>query len=189
MTAFYESLTSMEKFFAACALFGGALFVVRTILMFLGHDDSGDAGDPAGDGIGDADASFKALSLQGLTAFFMMFGLVALTLSKQGGAGAFGAVAGGLAAGLFTVWLIGRIFMGMKRLQSDGTLRIDAAIGREGEVYLSVAPGKGGQVRVAVQGQLRVFEAATEGDAELKTGDRIRVVRVSDGNVLIVEKA
>lgn len=188
MTAFVESLTSMEKFYAACALFGGILFLVRMVLMFVGHDADGDVSDQPGDVSGDADASFKALSLQGLTAFFMMFGLVALAISKQGGAGMPWAVLGGLAAGLFTMWLIGRIFVGMKKLQADGTLRIETAVGQEGEVYLPLAKGKSGQVRVAVQGQLRVFDAATEGAGELKTGDRIKVVRVTGGNVLVVEK-
>jgi len=42
---------------------------------------------------------------------------------------------------------------------------------------------------VAVQGQLRVFDAVTDAALELKTGDRIKVVRVSGGNVLVVEKA
>lgn len=188
MTDYLASLTSMEKFYAACALFGGLLFLLRTILMFLGHDDADHAGGDVSDAAGDADASFKLLSLQSLTAFFMMFGLVALALSKQVGAGMVWAVLGGLAAGLFTVWLIGRIFVGMKKLQADGTLRIENAVGQEGTVYLPVGPGKGGQVRVAVQGQLRVFEAATDGADELKTGERIRVARVTGGNVLIVEK-
>ncbi|MBP7830573.1 MAG: NfeD family protein [Kiritimatiellae bacterium] len=187
MTAFFDALTALEKFYAACALFGALLFIVRTILMFLGHDDGVDMDHP-GDVSGDADASFKALSLQGLTAFFMMFGLVALAVSKQGGAHNLWAVLAGLAAGLFTVWLIGRIFVGMKKLQADGTLRIESAVGQEGDVYLPLAPGKSGQVRVAVQGQLRVFDAVTEGSAELKTGTRIRVARVTGGNVLVVEK-
>lgn len=187
MTAFFETLTTLQKFYAGCALFGALLFIVRTILMFLGHDDGVDADHPA-DMSGDADASFKALSLQGLTAFFMMFGLVALAVSKQGGANNLWAVLAGLAAGLFTVWVIGRIFVGMKKLQADGTLRIETAVGQEGEVYLPLAPGKSGQVRVAVQGQLRVFDAVTEGGAELKTGARVKVVRVTAGNVLVVEK-
>jgi membrane protein implicated in regulation of membrane protease activity len=189
MIAFYESLTGMQKFYAACALLGGLLFIFRTILLFTGlgemHDMDGDVGDAGGD----SDASFSVLSLQTLTAFFMMFGLVALALAKQAGLANAWAVPGGVAAGLFTVWVIGQIFSGMKKLQSDGTMRIENAVGEEGEVYLTVTPGKTGQVRVAVQGQLRIFDASTEGDVVLPTGERIRVVRVSGNSLLIVEKA
>lgn len=189
MNEFFTSLTTAERIYAACALFGGVLFLIRTVLMFLGHSGADDLGGDVSDiQGGDADTSFKALSLQSLTAFFMMFGLVAVTLSKQTGVGHAWAVLGGTLAGLFTVWVIGRLFVGMKRLQSDGTLHVENAVGQEGEVYLTVKPGKTGQVRVSVQGQLRVFDAATEGAAELKTGDRIRVVRVTGGNVLMVEE-
>ncbi len=185
MNAFLESLTRVEQIYAGCAVFGAALFLLRTVLLVAGHGEAGADGD-AGDVHEDADASFKVLSLQGLTAFFMMFGLASLALSRQGGWGPVWPVVGGLAAGLFTVWVIARIFTGMKKLQSDGTLRLEQAVGQEGEVYLPVAPGKSGQVRVTVQGQLRVLSAATDG-AVLETGTRIRVVRVTGGNLLWVE--
>lgn len=189
MIAFYQSLTGMEKFYAACALVGGVLFLFRTVLLFAGLGDADDVGGDLDDAGGDSDTSFSILSLQTLTAFFMMFGLVALALAKQAGLAHALAVPGGVLAGVFTVWVIGRIFTAMKKLQSDGTMRIANAVGQEGEVYLTVTPGKTGQVRVAVQGQLRIIDASTEGDAVLPTGERIRVVRVSGNSVLIVEKA
>lgn len=189
MTAFLESLTILQKFYAACALFGGLLFIIRTILMFVGHDSPDDISGDITDIHGNADASFKLLSLHSLTAFFMMFGLVALALSRNASLAHGWAVLGGAIAGFFTVWVIGRLFLGMNRLQADGTMRIENAVGQDGEVYLTIIPGKTGQVRVTVQGQLRVFDAVTDAAVELKTGDRIKVVRVSGGNVLVVEKA
>ncbi|HBA85643.1 MAG TPA: hypothetical protein DCZ95_16295 [Verrucomicrobia bacterium] len=188
MIDFMENLTSMEKFYAACALFGGALFLVRTILMMVGHGGDVETDLHGGEVHGDADASFKILSLQGLTAFFMMFGLVALALSKQNHVAEVWAMLGGVVAGLATVWLIGKIFVGMKSLQSDGTLRMENAIGQEGSVYLTIHPGKTGQVRVPVQGQLRIFDASSEDAGDLKTGERVIVVRVVSGNVLVVTK-
>jgi membrane protein implicated in regulation of membrane protease activity len=188
MIAFMESLTAMETFYAACALFGGALFLARTVMMFLGHSGDVETDFHAGEAHGDADVGFKLLSLHGLTAFFMMFGLVALALSKQNHVAELWAVAGGVAGGLLTVWLIGKIFIGMKSLQSDGTMRVENAVGQEGSVYLTIRPGKTGQVSVPVQGQLRIFDASTEESAELKTGERVKVVRVAGGSVLVVAK-
>ncbi len=188
MMEFFASLTAMEKFYAACAGFGGALFVVRTIMMMVGHSGEVDTDIGQADMHGDADASFKFLSIQSLTAFFMMFGLVALALSRQSRVGDLWAIIGGAAAGAATVWVIGRIFVGMKRLQADGTLQVENAIGQEGSVYLNIPPGKSGQVRVAVQGQLRVFDAISESNAPIITGDRIRVKKLSAGNILVVEK-
>ncbi len=188
MSHFFETLSTVEKIYAAFALLGGFLFFLRTVLMFFGHSGDADINGDVSDLHGDADAGFKILSLQGLTSFFMMFGLVALTLSKQSGVAHVWAILWGMAAGLFTVWITGLLFLGMKKLRSDGTLRMENAMGQEGEVYLNIAPGKSGQVRVSVQGQLRVFDAVTANDVVLKTGERIRVVQVTEGNVLVVEK-
>lgn len=171
----------MQRFFALCALLGGLFFVIRTLLMFLGMDEEGDGA------LSDSDSSFQFLSLQGLTAFFMMFGLVALALSTQNRVGNAVAIAGGLAAGAGTAWLIGKLLIGMKRLQSDGTLRIENAVGQTGEVYLTIHPGKAGQVRVAVQGQLRLFDAVSSSQTPLKTGSQVRVSKVAGERTLHVE--
>ncbi|MFN2352867.1 MAG: hypothetical protein ABR497_13085 [Kiritimatiellia bacterium] len=189
MMEYYHSLSAMEAFYAGCALFGGILFLIRTVLMFVGEVGDMDVGEDGLSVPDDADASFKVLSLQSLTAFFMMFGLVALALSRQAGWGHWGSVLGGGAAGAFAVWLIGRIFLGMHRLQADGTLRIENAVGQAGEIYLNIAPGKTGQVRVTVQGQLRVFDAVAAEGVGLQTGDRVVVDRVLGGNVLVVKQA
>lgn len=184
----YAALTSMEKFYALCALLGGALFLVRTVLLLAGHAMEADTDISNLETHGDADASFKFLSLQSLTAFFMMFGLVALALSKQSKVAEIWAIGGGFLAGAATVWLVGRIFLGMKKLQSDGTLHIENAIGQEGSIYLRIPAGGTGKVQVAFQGRLAEYPAAAANGEELKSGERIKVVRVSGTNTLVVEK-
>jgi len=121
-----------------------------------------------------------------LTAFFMMFGLVGLALLKTKIAVALTMFGGGV-AGLFAVWVISLILAQMKRLQSDGTLNIQNAIGQSGSVYL-IIPTKGtGQVQVTVQGALRIFDAiSTDGDI-IETGKKIRVSGTIDNNTLVVE--
>jgi hypothetical protein len=71
----------------------------------------------------DADASFKLLSLQGLTSFFMMFGLVGLALLRAN-LHVLITIIGGMIAGLVTVAVTGLIFTQMKRLQTEGTIKI-----------------------------------------------------------------
>jgi membrane protein implicated in regulation of membrane protease activity len=62
------------------------------------------------------------------------------------------------------------------------------AIGQEGVVYLTVRPNAGGQVRVSIQGRLGVYEAFSEEEGEIATGETIRVVDVRAGR-LVVEPA
>jgi membrane protein implicated in regulation of membrane protease activity len=94
---------------------------------------------------------------------------------------------GAVAAGLASVWLIGRIFGFAGRLQSSGTLKTAAAVGSSGTVYLTIPAGGTGRVTINFQGRLREFDAAAVEKVEIATGTPIRVVRV-DASILIVEK-
>ena len=193
--------TALEKFYAICALLGGIMFVVRLILQFVGGMAGGDIGggvDGAGGDVGGAmggdahaaasDHSFAVLSFQGLTAFFMMFGLVGLAVLRQTELGAVASLVAGLAAGAVTVWFISRIFMGMRRLQCDGTLNLGNTVGQEGTVYLRIPADGTGKVQIGVQGRLQVFDAVSAAKTPLASGERVRVARVVSGNVMVVDK-
>lgn len=199
MLAALSEMTGLEKVFAGCALVGGILFIFRLVMQFMGADFDADGADGV-DGadadfdadfdaeIGDTDFSFKLISFQGLAAFFMMFGLVGWAMLRQSGFSPTHSIFGGAAAGLGTVWVMKKIFEMAMKLQSSGTLKIKNAIGQEGTVYLTIKPGGTGKVRVTVQNHLKVFNAASDSEQEIKTGDRIKVVHIVSGNVLVVEK-
>jgi len=167
---------------------------VQLILQFVGmsgnvdldtdlHTDvgSGDVGHAS------ADLSFKILSLQGLTAFFMMFGLVGIALRTENSFDALPALVGAVAAGWGSTWVIGRIFKAFGRMQSSGTLDMRKAVGATGTVYLGIRKDKPGKVQVTVAGRLLTIDAITEGDAVLETGKPIRVVKVVQDNLVVVE--
>ncbi|MBN1266989.1 MAG: NfeD family protein [Anaerolineales bacterium] len=225
------NLSWIEIIYWAAAIFGGTLFILRTILFLVGggldgHDydtgladalhteimadamhtdvmadvpqtaDMGDLHvDVDHDGLtssdvhhaAETDISFQLLSLQGLTAFFMMFGLVGLALYKANLFVPF-TVFGAILGGLFTVWVIGILFSKMTRLQADGTIDITNAVGQSGSVYLNI-PAKGtGQVQVTIQGSLKIVDAVASEGRKLSTGEKVRVTGVSDTKTLIVEK-
>jgi hypothetical protein len=171
-----------------CAVAGGTVLALRFILMLFGIGDDGPDVDLDHDGVpdsGDIGGVFTFLSLQSIAGFFTMFGLVGMGLLRVE-AGSLWSLIGALAAGLVTAWATGMIFLGMRRLQSDGTLVIDNAIGKKGTVYLTV-PEKGtGQVSVPVQGSLRTLEAVSEKGVRLPTGTMIKVVGVAAGSILVV---
>jgi membrane protein implicated in regulation of membrane protease activity len=137
---------------------------------------------------GDTDASFKLMSLQSITAFFMMFGLVGLALSRQSKWPETLSIFGALAGGLFSVWVIGKLMVLLGKLQSEGTLDIRNAIGQEGTVYLTIPTGGSGVVQIAVQDCLRELTAISRDNTPVKTGERVIVEDVSGGNILVVRK-
>ncbi|MBN1765994.1 MAG: NfeD family protein [Sedimentisphaerales bacterium] len=221
MLAFLDDYTSLEKFFAICAISCGILFALRMIMLFLGHDfhhdadvdmhgdfdvdtghgdfdhtgDHGDISDHGDHGVhghhGDAsegDISFRVLSIQGLSSFFMMFGIVGLALLRESGWSPERAVMGAVCAGLATCWGIKWLFSAAMKLKSSGNIDLKNAIGQEGDVYLRIPSEGSGKVRVTVQEHLKIWDAICVDKQEIKTGELIRVVDVTPNDVLIVEK-
>jgi hypothetical protein len=188
-------LTWIEIIYWASTIIGGTLFILRVIMLFVGGDTGDDLPDTTFDAGGDiapgdhvdADISFKLLSVQGLTSFFMMFGLVGLALLKAG-LPVLLTVVGGMLAGLITVAISGLIFTQMKRLQSEGTINIQSTVGTEGSVYLTIPKNGTGQVQIIAQGSLKIFDAVSKNRNVIPTGEKIEVVGVAAGNTLIVEK-
>ena len=187
---FLKDLTWIEIVYWASALVGGTLFFFRAALFFIVGDVDDLDVDTAGDieaSHSDTDISFKLLSLQGLTAFFMMFGLSGLAFISSEIAIPF-TILGGTAVGLFSVWVISFIFTFFKGLQSDGTLNIENAIGQTGSVYLRIPESGTGQVRVTVQGGLKIFDARSVSGQEIPSQSPVKVVQVQGSSTLIVER-
>ena len=117
------------------------LLRIVTQLIGIDHGDSGnfDAGSHDFDSHhADSDVGFKILSLHGLTAFLMMFGLVGLALYRQSGMGTFISISGAIVAGLASVWIIKKLFYVIVNLQSSGTIAIDSTVGAQGKVYTTI---------------------------------------------------
>jgi len=164
----------------------------------ISHDivadaDSGDSGDMVDSSDGDhhvssSDVSFHFISVQGLTAFFMMFGWVGLALIRDSGMPGWVATLGGVVSGFAMVWVLAQMFRFVGRLQSDGTARIGTALGTGGCVYLRIPAEGTGQVQVEVDGRLRIYDAISSKKEEIKTGEQITVVWIQDNGILVVEK-
>jgi hypothetical protein len=202
MVTILAEITTLEKVFITCALFGGGLFIFRMIMMLMGfghHDIGGDGGDAGGisdmDGHGgdmhhghaDADLSFKTLSMQGITAFIMMFGLVGWAMLAQSRSSPFLAIIAALLAGYVMVWVIKKIFQLASTFQSSGTLDMTKAIGQQGSIYLTIHPGQIGKVQVIVQERLMVLDANSNCPEDIKTGEPVIVTEVNN-NILTVER-
>ena len=153
-------MSTLEYIYLACAIAGALIFLFRMIMMLAGGiggaegeveglegADFGDIGDAdVGDfefdldtgeegafGLDDTDASFNFLSIQGVSSFIMMFGIVGLAVARMAIPSIFSFIAG-VAAGSFTVWVVSLIFKNMIRLQSDAMLQRQHAVGKTGTV-------------------------------------------------------
>lgn len=181
----------LNTIYLICAIGGGTVLLLRLVMMIIGldHGDTPDSGvDLDHDGSVDApdgNVGMKLLSLQSIAGFFTMFGLVGLGL-LQVKAGPIWSLLGALAAGLVTAWVTAMIFYQMRRLQSEGTMVIQDAIGQIGSVYLTIPEQGTGVVSVAVKGTLRSLDAMSETGQRIPTGAMVRVTGVTAGKILTV---
>ena len=204
MHDFLQSLSTLETVFLISAVVGGFLFLVRMALTFIGggdtdsdfdadaggHDFGGhDAVDHGDVHHAGSDASFKVLTLQGVTGFFMIFGLTGLAFMRATPVGAFFSTAIAFVAGYATLWILGWLTAMMLSLQSSGNVDMRNAIGQEATVYLKIPAEGTGQATVCVQQRLRVMDAVSQDHQEITTGQRVHVVDLVEGNVLVVKKA
>lgn len=160
-----------------------------------GVDDGGmDAGD-ADDGADGPDAEagtspwagLKLFTLRGVVAFLAIAGWGGLWLLRLGvwtPLALFLAVA----MGVWAMVLLALLMRWVLRLQADGTVRPQNAVGLPATVYLTVPARRAGagKVSVLVQERLSEFDAVTDGEEALPTGAQATVVGVLDEGTLIV---
>jgi membrane protein implicated in regulation of membrane protease activity len=192
--------------FLICAVVGGTVLVCQFVLTLVGlggdhadfshdvpHDFSaGDThgGDAAGhDAHGDHGSSwlFGVISFRTLIAAATFFGLVGYAAESAGlamGPQLVLAVAAGIGAMYGVHWIV----RSMGRLAVDGTVRVRAALGQEGTVYVPIpaAKAQAGKIQLKLQNRLVEYEAVTGGAERLATGTRVRVIGII-GNTLEVE--
>lgn len=74
------------------------------------------------------------------------------------------------------------------RMQQSGNIVLENAVGKIGEVYIPIPASNSGfgKVNVIVQDRLSEFDAVTQADRELKTGEDVTVIGVASEGVLIV---
>jgi hypothetical protein len=79
----------------------------------------------------------------------------------------------------------------ISRLNAAGNERIDNAVGLPATVYIPIpAAGKGaGKVQLSMQNRIVEYQAVTDDDQPLKTGQSVEVVDIVSGDVVRVRRA
>jgi len=181
----------MDSVFLIAAVGGGLFFIIQIVLQFTGIFDghSGDSGSTDADLSGDgSDVSFQYLSIQSISAYFMIFGLTGLALHRQSQVSAWLSLLLSVVAGLATLKILAWIYQIINSLQSTGNLDLSHVAGSEGQVYATIPQNGIGQVQIRVEGRIRTFDAQSKDGSSLETGTPVRVVEMRSDHRLIVEK-
>jgi hypothetical protein len=195
----------METAYTFCAFLGGTLLVCQFLAGLLGlghhsgiaghdgHDlDHPDTHPESGHEVAhDTQMSWflGVLTFRTMVAALTFFGLAGMAAAASALDPARTLVLA-LAAGGGALFLVAWLMRSLHRLQADGTVHIQRAVGRCGTVYLQI-PGhrKGtGKVLLNVQNRTVEYQAVTAQEP-LPTGAKITVLAVVDGSTVEVALA
>lgn len=193
--------------YSVSAVIGGTVLCCQFLMTLLGlsHDLPGDLPDDVphdfhfGQDGGGADhdvahntahheTSFLRMltfrTVVAATTFFGLAGLAGKSAELRGELTLVMALAAGAAAMYCVHWLM----QSLKRLKSDGTVRIERAVGRAGTVYLRIPANNSGagKIQVNVQNRTMEYEAMTAHEL-LPVGTKVVVVNVLGPETVEVE--
>lgn len=200
----------METTYLICAAIGGTLITCQFLMTLFGlgghHDMAGgdhvdvggghgDIGGPDGAGdhtVGHGDEStwfLGVLTFRTISAGMAFFGLVGLIGVRSGWEDWVTLISAG-AAGLAALLLVGWVMQMLGRMNMDGTIRINRAVGCRGTVYLPIPGGNAGagKVHVSVMNRTMEYRAVSTRES-LPVGMKVVVVSVIGSDTLEVEPA
>ncbi|HEX2078473.1 MAG TPA: hypothetical protein VHG08_12215 [Longimicrobium sp.] len=173
----------MSTIFWVCALVGGGFILLQSLMGLMGLDShEHDVGDHdavhASDGL-------NLLSLRSIAAGLTFFGLTGLAALEWGFPRLL-AVPTAAVVGLAVAAGVAVVMRGMRRMESDGVVRVEGAVGHPATVYLSIPGGRGapGKVHLFLQGRTVEYKAVSR--EPLPTGAAVVVVDVVGPDTLEV---
>ncbi len=195
ITSWWISLSLAMKILWGVTLAASLIFIIQSVMTFLGAD-SGDGGiDADFDGGFDSEVADAAVeggtnlyTFRNFVNFTLGFGWSAILLQEKITSIPLLLIVSAV-IGVALVAAVMYLFKWLSSMQQSGNINLyKTAVGCSGTVYIPI-PGerKGeGKVQISINGSVREYNALTDGDA-LKTTTPIRVVEVLGPGTLLVE--
>lgn len=188
MTHFFDGMPALLQGFWWVALIASAIFIIQTILTFIGSDHSADGvnADFSGnlDGV---HAPFQMFSLRNLVNFMLGFGWTGVAFYNTISNSVLLIIVAVIVGVLF-VLLFFFVIKQFLKLSEDNTFNINKLVGRSGDVYLAIPANMSGKgkIQISLNGTSHELLAMTHGDF-IPTGSIVTVTAV-DEKILIVNK-
>ena len=195
ITSWWVSLSLAMKILWGVTLAASLIFIIQSILTFLGADSGDGSIDTDFDSGFDsevADATVEGgtnlYTFRNFVNFILGFGWSAILLQEKITSIPLLLIVSAV-IGVALVAAVMYLFKWLSGMQQSGNINLyKSAVGCNGTVYIPIpAERKGeGKVQISINGSVREYNALTDGDA-LKTTTPIRVVEVIGPGTLLVE--
>lgn len=194
LATWWAALSPVMKILWGVTLTASLIFIIQTIMTFLGADADSDFDidvDTSADGsdLSNIDGGANLYTFRNLVDFLLGFGWTAIILQDKVQSPAL-LILISLLVGAGLVAIVMYLFKWLSSMQQSGNINVyKSAVGCQGKCYLTI-PGERageGKVQITIQGAVREYNAVTDGET-IKTGTPIKVVETINANTLLVEE-
>ena len=188
MFTFLENLESLHRIFWYVALFASLIFLVQTVLTFIGSDSSDGVNADFDGNLDHADAPFQLFSFRNLINFLLGFGWTGVAFYESF-ANKYLLIGLAVIVGIAFVVVFFFLIMQILKLTEDNTFKIDNLVGKTGEVYINIPENMSGsgKVQISLNGSNHELTAMTKASERISSSSFVRVDEVQD-KILIVSK-
>ena len=195
IATWWADLSPVMKLLWGVTLTATLIFIIQTVMTFLGADADGTDFDMDldtsmdGSDLSNIEGGSNLYTFRNLVNFFLGFGWSAILLQPSVKSTALLIVLSVL-VGVALVVAVMYLFKWLSTMQQSGNITVyKSAVGCQGKCYLRIPAERGGEgkVQITIQGAVREYNAVTDGD-EIKTGASVKVLEAVDANTLLVEE-
>lgn len=184
---FLENYDSLLKAFWYIALPVSLFFAIQTVATFMGFGGA-DTDTDFETQTSDSDLPFELFTLRNLINFLLGFSWGGISLYNLIGNKAI-LILVAVLIGIFFVAVFFFIIKQLLKLSEDNSFTYEKTIDKTGTVYLTIPERKSGtgKIQISIGGSIHELPALTEND-KIETGSLVKVIRVENNTLLIVEK-
>ena len=195
IATWWADLSPVMKLLWSVTLTATLIFVIQTVMTFLGADADGTDFDMDvdtsmdGSDLSNIEGGSNLYTFRNLVNFFLGFGWSAILLQPSVKSTAL-LIFVSVLVGVALVVAVMYLFKWLSSMQQSGNINVyKSAVGCQGKCYLRIPAERGGEgkVQITIQGAVREYNAVTDGD-EIKTGTSVKVLEAVDANTLLVEE-
>ncbi|MBK6963293.1 MAG: NfeD family protein [Bacteroidales bacterium] len=184
----FQTFEPLLKTFWFVAIPTSLIFVIQTIMTFIGADATDGVNADFDSNLTGTEAPFQLFSLRNLINFLLGFSWTGISF--------YNTITSPLLL-LFVALVVGSLFVFLffliisqvQKLAEDNSFRYANTIDKTAEVYLNIPANRQGKgkVLISVNGAIHELDAMTDNE-RIVAGSVVKVIKIESESILIVEK-
>lgn len=183
-----ENLDPLLKTFWYVAIPSTLVFAVQAVMTFLGVDSTDGLQADFDSNLEGGDTTFQLFSLRNLINFLLGLSWTGISFYNTIDNAVALIVVSALVGCLF-VFLFFIIIKQVQKLEEDNSFKLQNTLNKSAEVYLTIPENKKGKgkIIISINGAFHELEAMTEHSEKLISGSTVKVVKIENNNLIIVQ--